>query len=214
MIQKNQNTQRKKRNNMNVDAKLVKDLRERTGAGMMDCKKALVESKGDLDSAVEFLRKAGVTKAEKKSVRDANEGLIISYIHHGSKLGVLLDIGCETDFVAKTEGFEELANNIAMQIAATNPIAISKDDLSSDLIDKERDIYTEQAKSTGKPDNVVKKIVDGKIEKFIEENCLINQFFIKDPDVKIGQLIQEAIAKLGENITINRFVRFALGEKS
>ena len=214
MIQKNQNTQRKKRNNMNVDAKLVKDLRERTGAGMMDCKKALVESKGDLDSAVEFLRKAGVTKAEKKSVRDANEGLIISYIHHGSKLGVLLDIGCETDFVARTEGFEELANNIAMQIAATNPIAISKDDLSSDLIDKERDIYTEQAKSTGKPDNVVKKIVDGKIEKFIEENCLINQSFIKDPDVKIGQLIQEAIAKLGENITINRFVRFALGEKS
>ena len=199
---------------MSVDANLVKDLRERTGAGMMDCKKALIESKGDLDSAVEFLRKAGIAKAEKKSVRDANEGLIISYIHHGSKLGVLLDIGCETDFVAKTEGFEELANNIAMQIAATNPIAISKEDLSSDLIDKEKDIYTEQAKSTGKPDNVVKKIVDGKIEKFVEENCLINQSFIKDPDVKIGQLVQEAIAKLGENITINRFVRFALGEKS
>ena len=199
---------------MSVDAKLVKDLRERTGAGMMDCKKALVKSKGDLDSAVEFLRKAGIAKAEKKSIRDANEGLIISYIHHGSKLGVLLDIGCETDFVAKTEGFEELANNIAMQIAATNPIAISEEDLSSDLIDKEKDIYTEQAKSTGKPDNVVKKIVDGKIEKFVEENCLINQSFIKDPDVKIGQLVQEAIAKLGENITINRFVRFALGEKS
>ena len=214
MIQRNQKNQRKRRNNMSVDAKLVKDLRERTGAGMMDCKKALVESKGDLDSAVEFLRKAGIAKAEKKSVRDANEGLIISYIHHGSKLGVLLDIGCETDFVAKTEGFEELANSIAMQIAATNPIAISEEDLSSDLIDKERDIYTEQAKSTGKPDNVVKKIVDGKIEKFIEENCLINQSFIKDPDVKIGQLVQEAIAKLGENITINRFVRFALGEKS
>ena len=199
---------------MSVDANLVKDLRERTGAGMMDCKKALVESKGDLDSAVEFLRKAGIAKAEKKSVRDANEGLIISYIHHGSKLGVLLDIGCETDFVAKTEGCEELANNIAMQIASTNPIAISKEDLSSDLIDKEKDIYTEQAKSTGKPDNVVKKIVDGKIEKFVEENCLINQSFIKDPDVKIGQLVQEASAKLGENITINRFVRFALGEKS
>ena len=214
MIQRNQKNQRKRRNNMSVDAKLVKDLRERTGAGMMDCKKALVESKGDLDSAVEFLRKAGIAKAEKKSVRDANEGLIISYIHHGSKLGVLLDIGCETDFVAKTEGFEELANSIAMQIAATNPIAISEEDLSSDLIDKERDIYTEQAKSTGKPGNVIKKIVDGKIEKFIEENCLINQSFIKDPDVKIGQLVQEAIAKLGENITINRFVRFALGEKS
>ena len=214
MIQRNQKNQRKRRTNMSVDAKLVKDLRERTGAGMMDCKKALVESKGDLDSAVDFLRKAGIAKAEKKSVRDANEGLIISYIHHGSKLGVLLDIGCETDFVAKTEGFEDLANNIAMQIAATNPIAISKEDLSSDLIDKEKDIYTEQAKSTGKPDNVVKKIVDGKIEKFVEENCLINQSFIKDPDVKIGQLVQEAIAKLGENITINRFVRFALGEKS
>ena len=197
-----------------ISATAVKELRERTGAGMMDCKKALIESKGDLDSAVEFLRKAGIAKAEKKSVRDANEGLIISYIHHGSKLGVLLDIGCETDFVAKTEGFEELANSIAMQIAATNPIAISEEDLSSNLIDKERDIYTEQAKSTGKPDNVVKKIVDGKIEKFIEENCLINQSFIKDPDVKIGQLVQEAIAKLGENITINRFVRFALGEKS
>ncbi len=214
MIQRNQKNRKKRKNNMSVDAKLVKDLRERTGAGMMDCKKALVESKGDLDSAVEFLRKAGIAKAEKKSIRDANEGLIISYIHHGSKLGVLLDIGCETDFVAKTEGFEELANSIAMQIAATNPIAISEEDLSSDLIDKERDIYTEQAKSTGKPDNVVKKIVDGKIEKFIEENCLINQSFIKDPDVKIGQLVQEAIAKLGENITINRFVRFALGEKS
>ena len=214
MIQRNQKNQKKRKNNMSVDAKLVKDLRERTGAGMMDCKKALVQSKGDLDSAVEFLRKAGIAKAEKKSIRDANEGLIISYIHHGSKLGVLLDIGCETDFVAKTEGFEELANNIAMQIAATNPIAISEEDLPSDLIDKERDIYTEQAKSTGKPDNVVKKIVDGKIKKFIEENCLINQSFIKDPDAKIGQLVQEAIAKLGENITINRFVRFALGEKS
>ena len=214
MIQRNQKNQKKRKNNMSVDAKLVKDLRERTGAGMMDCKKALVKSKGDLDSAVEFLRKAGIAKAEKKSIRDANEGLIISYIHHGSKLGVLLDIGCETDFVAKTEGFEELANNIAMQIAATNPIAISEEDLSSDLIDKEKDIYTEQAKSTGKPDNVVKKIVDGKIKKFIEENCLINQSFIKDPDAKIGQLVQEAIAKLGENITINRFVRFALGEKS
>ena len=214
MIQRNQKNHKKRKNNMSVDAKLVKDLRERTGAGMMDCKKALVKSKGDLDSAVEFLRKAGIAKAEKKSIRDANEGLIISYIHHGSKLGVLLDIGCETDFVAKTEGFEELANNIAMQIAATNPIAISEEDLPSDLIDKERDIYTEQAKSTGKPDNVVKKIVDGKIKKFIEENCLINQSFIKDPDAKIGQLVQEAIAKLGENITINRFVRFALGEKS
>tara|TARA_B100000427_G_scaffold184227_1_gene153155 strand:+ start:1417 stop:2016 length:600 start_codon:yes stop_codon:yes gene_type:complete len=199
---------------MSVDAKLVRELRERTGAGMMDCKKALLESNGDLDLAVEFLRKSGIAKAEKKSVRDAKEGLIISYIHHGNKLGVLLDIGCETDFVAKTEGFQDLANSIAMQIAATNPMAVSEDDMPSELVEKEREIYTEQAKSSGKPDNVVEKIVDGKVKKFVEENCLLNQSFIKDPDVKINQLIQEAIATLGENITINRFVRFALGEKN
>tara|TARA_B100000427_G_scaffold14375_1_gene11354 strand:- start:1761 stop:2360 length:600 start_codon:yes stop_codon:yes gene_type:complete len=199
---------------MSVDAKLVKDLRERTGAGMMDCKEALLESKGDLDLAVEALRKSGIAKAEKKSVRDAKEGLIVSYIHHGSKLGVLLDIGCETDFVAKTEGFQDLANNIAMQIAATNPMAINEDDIPSDVVDKEREIYIDQAKSSGKPDDVVEKIVDGKVKKFVEENCLLNQSFVKDPDVKISQLVQEAIATLGENITINRFVRFALGEKS
>jgi len=199
---------------MSVDAKLVRDLRERTGAGMMDCKKALIESGGDLDLAIEFLRKSGIAKAEKKSVRDAKEGLIVSYIHHGSKLGVLLDIGCETDFVAKTEGFQELANSIAMQIAATNPMAVSEDDMPSELVEKEREIYIEQAKSSGKPDNVIEKIVDGKVKKFVEENCLLNQSFVKDPDVKISQLIQESIATLGENITINRFVRFALGEKS
>tara|TARA_B100000676_G_scaffold272661_1_gene290804 strand:+ start:260 stop:859 length:600 start_codon:yes stop_codon:yes gene_type:complete len=199
---------------MSVDAKLVKDLRERTGAGMMDCKEALLESKGDLDLAVEALRKSGIAKAEKKSVRDAKEGLIVSYIHHGSKLGVLLDIGCETDFVAKTEGFQDLANNIAMQIAATNPMAINEDDIPSDVVDKEREIYIDQAKSSGKPDDVVEKIVDGKVKKFVEENCLLNQSFVKDPDVKISQLVQQAIATLGENITINRFVRFALGEKS
>ena len=199
---------------MSVDAKLVKDLRERTGAGMMDCKEALLESKGDLDLAVDALRKSGIAKAEKKSVRDAKEGLIVSYIHHGSKLGVLLDIGCETDFVAKTEGFQDLANNIAMQIAATNPMAINEDDIPSDVVDKEREIYIDQAKSSGKPDDVVEKIVDGKVKKFVEENCLLNQSFVKDPDVKISQLVQQAIATLGENITINRFVRFALGEKS
>tara|TARA_Y100000817_G_scaffold270602_1_gene228808 strand:- start:594 stop:1193 length:600 start_codon:yes stop_codon:yes gene_type:complete len=199
---------------MSVDAKLVRDLRERTGAGMMDCKKALLESNGDLELAIEALRKSGIAKAEKKSVRDAKEGLIISYVHHGSKLGVLLDIGCETDFVAKTEGFQDLANSVAMQIAATNPMAVSKDDIPSEVVEKEREIYTDQAKSSGKPDDVVEKIVDGKVKKFVEENCLMDQSFIKDPDVKISQLIQEAIATLGENITINRFVRFALGEKN
>ena len=199
---------------MHIDAKLVKKLRDISGAGVMDCKKALVESNGDIALAVEYLRKSGMAKAEKKSTRDAKEGLIISYIHPGNKIGVLLDIGCETDFVAKTDGFQDLANNIAMQIAATNPIAISEDDIPSEIVDKEREIYIDQAKSSGKPNDIAEKIVDGKVKKFIEENCLINQSFVKDPDVKISQLIQETIAILGENITINRFVRFALGEKS
>ena len=199
---------------MHIDAKLVKKLRDISGAGVMDCKKALVESNGDIALAVEYLRKSGMAKAEKKSTRDAKEGLIISYIHPGNKIGVLLDIGCETDFVAKTDGFQDLANNIAMQIAATNPIAISEDDIPSEIVDKEREIYIDQAKSSGKPNDIAEKIVDGKVKKFIEENCLINQSFVKDPDVKISQLVQEAIATLGENITINRFVRFALGEKS
>ena len=199
---------------MHIDAKLVKKLRDISGAGVMDCKKALVESNGDIALAVEYLRKSGMAKAEKKSTRDAKEGLIISYIHPGNKIGVLLDIGCETDFVAKTDGFQDLANNIAMQIAATNPIAISEDDIPSEIVDKEREIYIDQTKSSGKPNDIAEKIVDGKVKKFIEENCLINQSFVKDPDVKISQLIQETIAILGENITINRFVRFALGEKS
>jgi len=199
---------------MNIDAKLVKSLRERTGAGMMDCKKALVDSKGDLDLAIDFLRKSGIAKAEKKSSRAANEGLVVSYIHHGSKLGALVELGCETDFVAKTDGFLELANNIAMQVAASNPMAIDESSLSEDLINKEKEIYTDQAKSSGKPDNVVEKIVEGKLKKFKEDSCLVYQSFVKNPDVTIGQLIQEGVSKLGENITINRFTRFSLGEQS
>ena len=199
---------------MNIDAKLVKSLRERTGAGMMDCKKALVDSKGDLDIAIDFLRKSGIAKAEKKSSRAANEGLVVSYIHHGSKLGALVELGCETDFVAKTDGFLELANNIAMQVAASNPMAIDESSLSEDLINKEKEIYTDQAKSSGKPDNVVEKIVEGKLKKFKEDSCLVYQSFVKNPDVTIGQLIQEGVSKLGENITINRFTRFSLGEQS
>ena len=197
---------------MSVDAKLVKTLRDRTGAGMMDCKKALVEAKGDLDSAVDFLRKAGIAKAEKKSSRAANEGIVFSYIHHGSKLGVLVELCCETDFVAKTEGFNDLAASIAMQVAASNPIAIDESGISQEILAKEKDIFLEQAKSSGKPDNVIEKIVDGKLNKFIEDNCLVHQSFVKNPDMTISQLVQEAVAKLGENITINRFVRFALGE--
>ena len=198
---------------MSIDAKLVKTLRERTGAGMMDCKKALMEVDGDLDLAVDQLRKAGIAKAEKKSSRAANEGVVFSYIHHGNKFGVLVEVGCETDFVAKTEGFNELASSIAMQVAASNPLAVDESGISKEILDREKAIFVDQAKSSGKPDNVVEKIVEGKLNKFVQDNCLMHQSFVKNPDVTISQLVQEAVAKLGENITINRFVRFALGEQ-
>ena len=197
---------------MNIDAKIVKELRDKTGAGMMDCKKALLKANGDIDKAIDNLRKAGVAKAEKKSSRSAKEGLIYSYIHHGGKLGVLLDVSCETDFVAKTEGFIDLAHNIAMQIAATSPISISREDVSEKVVKKEIEIYSDQAKATGKPENVVEKIVEGKLNKFFQENCLIEQVYIKDSDKKIKDLITETIATLGENITINRYSRFTVGE--
>jgi len=197
---------------MNIDAKRVKELREKTGAGMMDCKKALVEAKGDIELAIDNLRKAGVAKAAKKSSRSAKDGLIYSYIHHGGRLGVLIDIGCETDFVAKTDGFVDLARNVSMQIAATNPISINREDVSESVIAREKDIYTEQAKSTGKPDNVVEKIVEGKMNKFFQENCLMEQVYIKDSEKKVKDLVTATIATLGENITINRFSRFAVGE--
>ena len=197
---------------MSVDAKLVKELREKTGAGMMDCKQALVKSSGDLDKAVDFLRKSGIAKAEKKVLRVAKEGMVYSYIHQGSRLGVLLEIGCETDFVAKTEGFQELAHNVAMQIAATNPIAIWRDEVSQKVIDREKEIYTDQAKSSGKPDNIIEKMVEGRLNKFYQETCLLEQNFIKDPDKKLKDIITETLAILGENITVNRYVRFAIGE--
>ena len=197
---------------MNIDAKRVKELREKTGAGMMDCKKALVEANGDIEKAIDNLRKSGVAKAAKKSSRSAKEGLIYSYIHHGGRLGVLLDIGCETDFVARTDGFVALARNIAMQIAATNPIALIREDIPESIITREKDIYIEQAKVTGKPDNVVEKIVDGKLNKYFQENCLLEQVYIKDSDKKIKDLVTETIATLGENITLNRYSRFAVGE--
>ncbi|MFL2510732.1 MAG: translation elongation factor Ts [Candidatus Neomarinimicrobiota bacterium] len=199
---------------MSVDAKLVKTLRERTGAGMMDCKKALMEVNGDLDLAVDQLRKSGIAKAEKKSSRAANEGVVFSYIHHGNKLGVLVEVGCETDFVAKTEGFNDLANSIAMQVAASNPLAVDESGIAKEILDREKEIFIDQAKSSGKPENVVEKIVEGKLNKFVQDNCLMHQSFVKNPDMTISQLVQEAVAKLGENITINRFVRFALGEHS
>ena len=199
---------------MKISAKTVKDLRERTGAGMMDCKKALVKSDGNLDKAIDFLRKSGIAKAEKKGSRTASEGIIYSYIHHGDKLGVLLELNCETDFVAKTEGFNGLANNLAMQIAATNPISIDRDSVDKNFLQREESIFKEQALSSGKPENVVNKIVIGKLEKLYSEICLLDQQYIKDTDKKISDLLNEAIATLGENIVITRFIRFAVGENS
>ena len=199
---------------MSVDAKLVKELREKTGAGMMDCKQALVNSSGDLDKAVDFLRKTGIAKAEKKVSRIAKEGMVYSYIHQGSRLGVLLEIGCETDFVAKTDGFQDLAHNISMQIAATNPIALSREKVPQKVINREKEIYSEQAKSSGKPDNIIKKMVEGKLNKFYQENCLLEQNFIKDPDKILQDIITETIATLGENIIVNRYIRFAIGEEA
>ena len=197
---------------MNIEAKLVKLLRDKTGAGMMDCKNALVESKGDLNKAVDYLRKTGVTKAEKKGTRETKEGVIYSYIHAGARLGVLLEINCETDFVAKTEGFSELAHNIAMQVAATNPMALDQDNLDVNVINREKEIYKDQAQSEGKPDNIIEKMVEGRLQKFFQESCLMEQTYIKDPNKKIKDLITENIATLGENISINRFIRFAIGE--
>ena len=199
---------------MNIDAKIVKSLRDKTGAGMMDCKKALVETKGNLDKAVDHLRKSGIAKAEKKGERIAKEGLVFSYIHHGGRLGVLVELNCETDFVAKTEGFSDLAHNLAMQVAATNPLSISREDIDSTILEREKAIYSDQAKESGKPENIIDKMVDGRIEKFYAESCLLEQQFIKDPDRKIGDLMTEAVATLGENIVINRFIRFAVGESS
>ena len=199
---------------MKISATNVKDLRERTGAGMMDCKKALVKSDGDLDKAIDFLRKSGITKAEKKGGRTASEGIIYSYIHHGDKLGVLLELNCETDFVAKTDGFNALANNLAMQIAATNPISIDRDSIDKNYLQREESIFKEQALSSGKPENVVDKIVKGKLEKLYSEICLLDQQYIKDNDKKISDLLNEAIATLGENIVIARYIRFVVGENS
>ena len=197
---------------MSIDAKLVKTLREKTGAGMMDCKKALQQSEGNIESAVDYLRKSGIAKAEKKGTRVTKEGLVYSYIHAGGRLGVLLEINCETDFVAKTDGFTDLAHNLAMQIAATNPLSVDKDSIDENIINREKSIFSEQAKMEGKPDNIIEKMVDGRLNKFFQENCLLEQSYIKDPDKKVNDLLTEAIAVLGENITVNRFTRFAIGD--
>jgi len=197
---------------MSINAKLVKTLRDKTGAGMMDCKRALVETAGDLEKAVDHLRKSGIAKAEKKGARETKEGLVYSYIHAGGRLGVLVELNCETDFVANTDGFTELAHNLAMQIAATNPIALDRDSIEDNVVAREKNIFTEQAKSQGKPENIIERMVEGRINKFYQESCLMDQTYIKDPDKKIRDLFTETISTLGENISINRYIRFAIGE--
>ena len=199
---------------MTINAKIVKELRDKTGAGMMDCKKALLETDGNLEKAVDHLRKTGIAKAEKKGERTAKEGIIFSYIHQGGRLGVLIELNCETDFVAKTDGFSELAHNFAMQIAATNPLSIKREDIDESLLKREKAIFLDQAKASGKPENILEKIVDGRVEKFYAESCLLEQQFIKDSDRKVVDLLTEAVSTLGENIIINRFIRYAIGESS
>ncbi len=197
---------------VNVDAGMVKKLRAMTAAGFVDCKNALVETGGDIDKAVELLRKKGLSRAQKKAAREAREGLVYSYIHAGGKIGVLLEINCETDFVARTQEFQDLAKNISMHIAASNPLYIKRENVLPELISKEREIYKDQLKNMEKPEAVKEKIIDGKLEKFYQDICLMEQPFIKDPSKKISEIIDGAIAKLGENIVVKRFVRYQLGE--
>jgi elongation factor Ts len=197
---------------MAITAENVKQLREITGAGIMDCKNALKETNGNMDQAVEYLRKKGIAKAEKRLGRETKDGMIESYIHPGSKLGVLLEVNCETDFVAKTEEFKIFVHDLAMQIAATNPLVIRREELAQEVIDRELNIYKIQAQNEKKPDHIAEKIALGKMDKFYQEVILLEQGFVKDPDKTIEQLQKEVIGKIGENITIRRFVRFQLGE--
>jgi elongation factor Ts len=190
----------------------VKELRGRTSAGIMDCKKALIEANGDIEKAVVILREKGLAKAAKKMDRTAAEGIIDSYIHGNGRIGVLVEVNCETDFVARNEEFKNLVKDIAMQIAASNPKYISKDDVPAEIIDKEREILKTQALNEGKPENIADKIAEGRIKKFYEEHCLLEQPFIKDPDKKVSQMIMEKIAVIGENINVSRFTRYERGE--
>tara|TARA_B100000941_G_C28373996_1_gene483669 strand:+ start:266 stop:886 length:621 start_codon:yes stop_codon:yes gene_type:complete len=198
----------------NISASIVKDLRARTGAGIMDCKEALKNCNGNLDEAIDFLRKKGIAKAEKKAGRQAEQGTVLSYIHPGNRIGVLVEVNCETDFVAKTDDFLNLARNIAMQIAATNPMSLDRDSIDQTKLEKEKEILLEQAKSSGKPESILDKIVDGRIEKYFQENCLLEQSYIKDADKSVQDILTESVATLGENISIARFARFEVGDNS
>ena len=197
---------------MQVSAAAVKELREKTGAGMMDCKKALAECRGDLDKAVDYLRQKGLAAAAKKASRTATDGAVGAYVHPGGKIGVLVELNCETDFVARTAEFQNLLKDIAMQIAAANPRYIRSEEVPSGELQKEREIYRRQALETGKPEKVIEKIVDGKIDRFYSEVCLLEQAFIKQPERKVADILTEAVARLGENIQIKRFSRYQLGE--
>ena len=197
-----------------ISASVVKELRDMSGAGMMDCKKALTEASGNIEQAIDILRKSGAAKARKKSGRSTKEGIILPYIPPGSKLGVLIEINCETDFVAKTDDFQNLSKDIAMHIAASAPMSISREEIPSDTLDREKEIYTDQAKQSGKPENIIEKMIDGRLNKFYQENVLLEQTFVKDPDKTVQDLITDTVAKLGENIIISRFSRFQLGEKT
>ncbi len=197
---------------MHIDAKIVKALREKTGAGMMDCKKALQEAEGNEEKAVDILREKGLSAAAKRADRAANQGIIDSYIHLGGKIGVLVEVNCETDFVARNDEFREFVRNICLQVAATNPTYLTKDQVPENILDKERQIIKAQALNDGKPEKVIDKIVEGRIEKFYSENCLMNQTFVKDEDLTVGELLTHLMAKIGENIIIRRFSRFEIGE--
>tara|TARA_Y100000815_G_scaffold145807_1_gene131995 strand:+ start:82 stop:711 length:630 start_codon:yes stop_codon:yes gene_type:complete len=196
-----------------ISASTVKELREISGAGMMDCKKALTEASGDLEKAIDILRKTGMAKARKKSGRSAKEGIILPYIHPGAKLGVLLEINCETDFVANTDDFKNLSKDIAMHIAASAPMSVSREEIPQETLEREKEIYADQARQSGKPENIIEKMTEGRLNKFYQENVLLEQTFVKDPDKTVADLITETVAKLGENILISRFSRFQLGEK-
>jgi elongation factor Ts len=197
---------------LEITASAVKELRDKTGAGVMDCKEALKQASGNMNEAIDYLRKKGAATAQRRGGRTTSEGQIQSYIHAGNRIGVLVEVNCETDFTAKTGDFTEFVKNLAMQIAATNPVSVDREGIPADVLDKEREIYGAQAKDSGKPEKVIEKIVEGKLKKYFSEVCLLEQTFVKNPDITIQDLLHEMVGKTGENITIRRFVRFQLGE--
>ncbi|MBA3008020.1 MAG: translation elongation factor Ts [Proteobacteria bacterium] len=196
---------------MNITSQMVKDLRDKTGAGMMDCKKALSENAGDMEKAVDFLRQKGLAIAAKRAGRATSEGVVETYIHAGGKLGVMVELNCETDFVAKTDDFLAFARDVAMHIAASNPVSLSRDDVPADIVERERQIYVQQAIESGKPENIAEKMVAGKIDRFLSEICLLEQQFVKNPEKSIQDMLTELVGKMGENVSIKRFARFQVG---